>query len=632
MADCFISYRRTPSSPVATTIQAKLQSDHGFDVYVDTTRTDSSRVNFPERLMQAIEDAPVFVCLLGERDGEHTLQSEWVLKEIQRAYELKKFCVPVFQESYRPLPDMPPAVDYMLGFDGVHYFDQKNIMVDESVQQLADLIRPHRKRRGRMLLSGVAVLVILAVIIGVLIVAANSGFLGGVSLTATEELTPTTVSVVASDTSSPLPTVEETSTPTVGITSTNAPAPTFTDTPTPTITPPPSETLEIALIVGTLDAEATIEQATLNAQATLVARATSYAVGTQAVSDQTATASLWTDTPTPDITASIEAYRTQQAATETQAWINSWTDTPTATLTPTNTPTITPSHTATITPSNTPTDTVTPVPSETPTLSSEQIAQTPISSNAAWQSYITERNFDGVTMVLVPAGSFTMGSTEEGIDYALELCNETRGSCERAWFEDESPTSIQTFAEPFWIDKYEVTNARFGSTGCEQYSSEPDQPRNCVDWFDAQAFCEARGTRLPTEVEWEYAAQGPDSLIYPWGNEFVGDNVIYEDSPEYGNTNTAPVGSRPGGVSWVRALDMSGNIWEWTNSLYESYPYDATDGRERDTGDSTDVWRVLRGGSFGSASDYLRTAFRYGISPASENFYFGFRCARDYEP
>src|SRR5690606_4484920 len=114
MSDCFMSYRRTPSAAVATALQAKLVSQYGINAYVDTTRTDSTTVPFPERLMQAIEDAPVFVCLLADRDGQHTLESAWVLKEIQRAYELKKFCVPVFQESYRPLPDMPPAVDYLL--------------------------------------------------------------------------------------------------------------------------------------------------------------------------------------------------------------------------------------------------------------------------------------------------------------------------------------------------------------------------------------------------------------------------------------------------------------------------------------------------------------------------------------
>jgi hypothetical protein len=82
MAHCFISYRRKISAAVAIALQSRLKSKHGIDAYVDTTRADGTRVRFSERLMKAIADAPVFICLLGERDGQHTLESEWVLKEI----------------------------------------------------------------------------------------------------------------------------------------------------------------------------------------------------------------------------------------------------------------------------------------------------------------------------------------------------------------------------------------------------------------------------------------------------------------------------------------------------------------------------------------------------------------------
>ncbi len=236
-------------------------------------------------------------------------------------------------------------------------------------------------------------------------------------------------------------------------------------------------------------------------------------------------------------------------------------------------------------------------------VSPEQIALTPITSNADWTP--VERDFDGITMVLVPAGCFMMGS-DDGDD-------------------DEKPIHEQCFNEPFWINKYEVTNAQYGSVRCEQWSSDPDQPRNCVSWFDAQDFCEARGGRLPTEAEWEYAARGPDSLVYPWGNDFIAENVVYYDNAD----RTAAVGSRSGGVSWVGALDMSGNVWEWVSSLYQDYPYDAKDGRERDTGSSTDVNRVLRGGVWNTSESYfLRAASRDAIYP-SYILNNGFRCARD---
>jgi formylglycine-generating enzyme required for sulfatase activity len=245
-----------------------------------------------------------------------------------------------------------------------------------------------------------------------------------------------------------------------------------------------------------------------------------------------------------------------------------------------------------------------------------------------------ERDFDGVTMVQVPAGCFTMGSTEAEAEAAFVQCETEfgQGRCQRDWFTPEVPAHEVCFDQPFWIDKFEVTNAQFGSVGCELWSSEPDQPRNCVTWFAARDHCEARGARLPTEAEWEYAARGPDSQVYPWGNAFDAALVIGKDDPTYGYERTAPVGSRPAGASWVGALDMSGNVSEWTNSLHQPYPYVANDGREADTGDRTDVERVARGGSFfmGAATD-LRSADRDAGSPGADGGQDGFRCARSSE-
>ncbi|MDX2075097.1 MAG: SUMF1/EgtB/PvdO family nonheme iron enzyme [bacterium] len=135
MADAFISYRRDPSSSQARLVQEMLKFYHKIDAYVDTTRTDSTRVQFPDRLMQAIADAPTFILLLGDT----TLESEWVRKEIQRAYELKKHCIPIFQESYKPTIS-DPAVDYVLSFDGVHLLDKKNIYIDVAIQHIANLV------------------------------------------------------------------------------------------------------------------------------------------------------------------------------------------------------------------------------------------------------------------------------------------------------------------------------------------------------------------------------------------------------------------------------------------------------------------------------------------------------------
>jgi len=240
-------------------------------------------------------------------------------------------------------------------------------------------------------------------------------------------------------------------------------------------------------------------------------------------------------------------------------------------------------------------------PTPTPTPDPLELAQAGVENNTDWTPI--EQEFDGVTMVLVPAGCFDMGSNDDD--------------------SDEQPIHEICFDEPFWIDKYEVTNAQFGSIGCSAYSSEPDQPRNCVDWFEASDFCESRAARLPTEAEWEYAARGVDSWVYPWGNDFEGNNVVYGSNS---GGETASVGSRPRGASWVGAMDMSGNLWEWVSSWYLDYPYDA--GHEDSINNYN--YRVLRGGSFVNTSNALRSANRFRrFSDIVSNDY-GFRCARSY--
>ncbi len=137
MPNAFISYRRKPSSSLAHLLQKDLQSQYGFDIYLDTTRSDSAKVQFPERLLSAIDASDVFICLLADT----TLESEWVLREIQRAFDGKKPCIPVFQESYQPIAIDHPAVDYLLSFDGVHVLDERGLYIDESVQKIGTLIQ-----------------------------------------------------------------------------------------------------------------------------------------------------------------------------------------------------------------------------------------------------------------------------------------------------------------------------------------------------------------------------------------------------------------------------------------------------------------------------------------------------------
>jgi formylglycine-generating enzyme required for sulfatase activity len=256
-------------------------------------------------------------------------------------------------------------------------------------------------------------------------------------------------------------------------------------------------------------------------------------------------------------------------------------------------------------------DTVRPTLASTPF--TPTISRTPETSNSEWTP-ISQR-FNGVEMVFVPAGCFMMGS-ENGSS-------------------DEQPVHEQCIEEPFWIDRYEVTNAQFeqfgGAAGRESYWSDPQRPREQITWREARAFCEEkRGARLPTEAEWEYAARGPDSLTYPWGDLFAMDEVVYFAS------QTADVGEahRPEGQSWVGVYDMTGNVWEWVSTAYDNnsrtgefpYPYDLDDGRE--DLERTDVLRTLRGGGFNvNRFTALRSAIRLWESGEDEGNNKGFRCA-----
>ena len=143
-----------------------------------------------------------------------------------------------------------------------------------------------------------------------------------------------------------------------------------------------------------------------------------------------------------------------------------------------------------------------------------------------------------------------------------------------------------------------------------------DHPVTCVTFRDAVAFCawasEVTGAtiRLPTEAEWEKAARGTDGRLYPWGNS--------APTQEYCNFamnlgDTTPVGNYPKGASPYGVLDMSGNVWEWTSSLFKGYPYDPADGREALHGEGS---RTVRGGSFYGHVGFVRCACRYGnINP-----------------
>ncbi len=361
-------------------------------------------------------------------------------------------------------------------------------------------------------------------------------------------------------------------------------------------------------------AAAPTETPTATATATPTSSATP--TPTETASMMPSSTSTNTDTPTATATSTYTPSATStptptstDTATATPSFTPTNTATSTATATPTNTPsaTLTSTPTATATATNTliptPTFTATNTPTATPTPIPAGFAGNPITRNANWEPVL--ETFDGIEMVLVPAGCFTMGSLD-GRD-------------------NERLPHHQCIDQPFWINRTEVTNGQYASHG---YWEGDSRPREQIPWFLAKSFCEYHGGRLPTEAEWEYASRGTDSLIYPWGNEFIGDNVVYGGNS---GLQTENVGFRSGGVSWVGALDMSGNVYEWTSSLAQDYPYDAADGRENPNDTITD--RIVRGGSWWQSTvNNMRGSFRVPQRPDARNHITGFRCARDYAP
>jgi formylglycine-generating enzyme required for sulfatase activity len=254
------------------------------------------------------------------------------------------------------------------------------------------------------------------------------------------------------------------------------------------------------------------------------------------------------------------------------------------------------------------------------------VAEEGVTSNDEWIPYIQE--FQSVPMVLVPKGCFEMGSlSAEG---------------------DERPPHQVCFEQPFWIDRFEVSNAQFAQFNTNETIrdsrwTDVDLPRNRITWYEAVDFCEARDARLPTEAEWEYTARGVDAKIYPWGNEFSGTVVNFcdtncasgwhDNASNDGYEYTASVDSLIRGISWVGAYQMSGNVAEWTSTIYSHqefpYPYKDNDGREDIT--RTNVRRVVRGGSWFLEPASLRAANRSFDTPLNQSNYTGIRCVRDYD-
>jgi formylglycine-generating enzyme required for sulfatase activity len=223
-----------------------------------------------------------------------------------------------------------------------------------------------------------------------------------------------------------------------------------------------------------------------------------------------------------------------------------------------------------------------------------------------------------IEMVCIPAGDFLMGSADSDKDA----------------HSDEKPQH-QVMLDEYLIGKYPVTNAQFESfvkatsRTWTMLSDKENHPVVNVSWDDAVAFCvwvsqvTGRNVKLPNAAQWEKAARGTDGRLFPWGNREPDASKLNYNSNE---NSTTPVGKySPAGDSPYGVADMAGNVWQWTSSLYEPYPYNPNDGREDQTSRGA---RVLRGGGSYDDHRYVRSSHRCrSVLPGIRNVGIGFRVA-----
>lgn len=301
------------------------------------------------------------------------------------------------------------------------------------------------------------------------------------------------------------------------------------------------------------------------------------------------------------------------------------------------------------------------VPSST-TASAAIATATPASSPSVTKATVTPtvtpvtpppllvRTRDDMPMVLIPGGTYFMGSAE---DDALAAA-------------DERPQHVVTL-DSFYIDKYEVTVAQYAAflnrlgtnirtcdqvdcaltrkrVGYTSYLTEQDlgdgaiqyrpltgysdYPVNHVSWHGADVYCRDVGARLPTEAEWEFAARGKDGRIYPWGNEAPNPTRAVFQSNDF--ENLKPVDALPDGASPFGVYGIAGSVWEWVADWYDEDYYDESSVLNP-AGPDSGLTRVIRGGAWpnNNEADRIRVTNRSSLSPDFISSTVGFRCARD---
>ncbi|MCC6552620.1 MAG: SUMF1/EgtB/PvdO family nonheme iron enzyme [Polyangiaceae bacterium] len=258
-------------------------------------------------------------------------------------------------------------------------------------------------------------------------------------------------------------------------------------------------------------------------------------------------------------------------------------------------------------------------------------------------------------LALIEGATFPMGSAAEGEtpsdetplhDVTLKsFCLDVTEVTVKAYSACEScePAPLTVESEGLTPNGRSFWSQFCNHAGKADAAGAQDHPQNCVDWYQAKAYCAASGKRLPTEAEWELAARGKDRRTYPWGDVPPSGERVNACGAECSEMltarlekagkgpwprmfdeddaapSTAPAGRHPQGATPQGVLDMAGNVWEWTDSHYCPY------GKE----DCDDSRRVLRGGGWDPVeSQYVRAAHRRPSAATARGWSIGFRCAR----
>ena len=272
-------------------------------------------------------------------------------------------------------------------------------------------------------------------------------------------------------------------------------------------------------------------------------------------------------------------------------------------------------------------------PEERPAESGAAVVQPVVEPERALPAVIEPYQPFEPEMVLIPAGDLLMGSDPAKDKDAQDI---------------EQPQH-RLYLPDYYMARTPVTNAQYAAfvragggeppKHWEEGDIPPgkdDHPAVNVTWHDAVAYCRwlseitGKSCNLPSEAEWEKAARGTDGRIYPWGDEWDSEKC---NSEEGGPGGTTPVGAYPEGASPYDLLDMAGNVWEWTRSLWGKsskkpdygYPYDPGDRRREALDAPADVDRVMRGGSWYFDLRYARCASRGWLPPVLWDSHIGFR-------